>query len=50
VIRAASNEEASLIAQAISFVYSTLLIVLSSAAFSIVYGKKPKLKRQHPAF
>jgi iron(III) transport system permease protein len=50
VIRAASNEEASLNAKAISFVYSTLLIALSSIAFFIIYGKKPKLKRQHPAF
>jgi iron(III) transport system permease protein len=46
VIRAASNEEAALEAKAMSFVYAVLLIALSSITFYIVYGKKPKLKRQ----
>jgi iron(III) transport system permease protein len=45
VIRSASDETASLNAQAMSFVYAVLLMAFSSATLYLVYGKKPSLKR-----
>ena len=46
VIKAASDETASLNAQAMSFVYSVLLMLISSAALYLVYGRKPKRRIQ----
>lgn len=45
VIRSASDETASLNAQAMSFVYAVLLMAFSSVTLFLVYGKKPSLKR-----
>lgn len=46
VMKAASDENASLDAQAMSFVYSVMLMILSSCALFLVYGKKPDFKRK----
>lgn len=45
VIKAASDENASLSAQAMSFVYSVMLMILSSISLYFVYGKKTFWKR-----
>jgi iron(III) transport system permease protein len=44
VIRSASDEHTSLNAKAMSFVYSVVLMLISTAALYFVYGRKPKLK------
>jgi iron(III) transport system permease protein len=44
IIKATSEEAASLNALAMSFVYAVMLMVLSSLMLFLVYGKKPRLK------
>jgi iron(III) transport system permease protein len=43
VIRAASDESSTLNAKAMSFVYSVVLMIISSAALYFVYGHKPRI-------
>lgn len=45
VIKSASDETASANAQVMSFVYSVILMVVSTIALTLVYGKKPSFKR-----
>jgi len=45
VIKAASDEEASLDARTMVFVYSVILMLISSLALYFVYGKKKSLKK-----
>ncbi|MDR1637892.1 MAG: iron ABC transporter permease [Treponema sp.] len=47
VIRSASDETASLNAQAMTFVYAVLLMIFSSITLYLVYGKKPAIKRHY---
>jgi iron(III) transport system permease protein len=47
VIRSASDETASLNAQAMAFVYAVLLMIFSSITLYLVYGKKPAIKRHY---
>jgi iron(III) transport system permease protein len=44
IIKATSEEAASLNALTMSFVYAVILMALSSFTLFLVYGKKPKLK------
>ncbi len=46
VIKAASDEEASMDARTMSFVYSVILMLISSVALYLVYGKKPRFLRR----
>ncbi|MDR0656898.1 MAG: iron ABC transporter permease [Treponema sp.] len=46
IIKAASEEAASLNALAMSFVYAVMLMALSSLTLFLVYGKKPNLKQR----
>jgi iron(III) transport system permease protein len=46
VLKATSEEAASLNALAMSFVYAVMLMALSSLTLFLVYGKKPNLKRR----
>lgn len=46
IIRAASDESSTTNAKAMSFVYSVVLMLLSTAALYFVYGRKPKRKRK----
>jgi iron(III) transport system permease protein len=45
VIKAATNEDTSLNAMAMTFVYAVILMVFSSVVLYVVYGKKSLLKR-----
>lgn len=47
VIRSASDETATLNAQAMAFVYAVLLMIFSSITLYLVYGKKPAIKRHY---
>jgi iron(III) transport system permease protein len=47
VIRSASDETASLNAQAMAFVYAVLLMIFSSITLYLVYGKKPAIRRHY---
>jgi iron(III) transport system permease protein len=46
VIRSATMEEVNIEAPVMVFVYSVLLMVLSSITLYLVYGKKPSLRRR----
>ncbi len=50
VIKAASDEAATLNAKAMSFVYAVVLMVISSLALYLVYGKKPDFRKLRSKF